>query len=255
MSCDKHHRIALVDGDIYIFQAAVVAETPTDWGNGLWTLHADQREAEVMLHQKLYELQATVDADEVIVALSSRENFRKDILPTYKGNRKDVRKPMLIPALRQYVQEQFQTYERPGLEGDDILGILATWDGLRGTKIIVTGDKDMYTIPGYVYMSHKHEFGIAKVSEEDARYQHMLQTLTGDTTDGYSGCPGVGPVKARKVLDAVEGEPKDYWGAVVKAYEKAGLSEEEALVQARVAYILQASHYDFHNKEPILWTP
>lgn len=255
MSCDKHHRIALIDADIYLFQAAAVVETPIDWGDGLWTLHADEEEAILLFTETINRLTEEVEADEVVLALSDKENFRKNILPTYKSNRSGVRKPMLIPRLRTVATARWNTYLRPGLEGDDILGILSTWDGLRGTKIIVTGDKDMYTIPGYVYMSHKYEFGIANVSAEDARYQHMLQTLTGDTTDGYSGCPGVGPVKARKILDAVEGGPKDYWTAVVKAYEKAGLSEEEALVQARVAYILQASHYDFHNKEPILWNP
>lgn len=255
MSCDKHHRIAIIDADIYIYQAASAVETPIDWGDGLWTLHADEKQATILFNETITQLADAVDADEVILALSDKENFRKNILPSYKSNRSGVRKPMLIPRLRTVAIARWNTYLRPGLEGDDIIGILSTWGGLRGTKIIVTGDKDMYTIPGQVYMSHKPEFGIAKVSTDEARYHHMLQTLTGDTTDGYSGCPGVGPVKARKILDTVEGEPKDYWAAVVKAYEKAGLSEEEALVQARVAYILQASHYDFHNKEPILWTP
>ena len=29
-----------------------------------------------------------------------------------------------------------------------------------------------------------------EISENEANYWHMMQTLTGDSTDGYSGCQG-----------------------------------------------------------------
>jgi DNA polymerase-1 len=45
------------------------------------------------------------------------------------------------------------------------------------------------------------------------------------------------------------------WERVVSAYEKAGLSEAEAITQARVARILRASDYDFVNKSVKLWSP
>ena len=35
-------KIALIDADVLVFQAAVVAEKATDWGDGVWTLHADE---------------------------------------------------------------------------------------------------------------------------------------------------------------------------------------------------------------------
>lgn len=251
----RERRIALIDADIYIYQAAVGAEVATDWGDGLWTLHADANDAEANLHAEIKRLVEVVEADEAILALSDTENFRKQILPTYKSNRKGTRKPMLVPFLRDSVWKNWKTYQKDGLEGDDVLGILATWPGLKGTKVIVTGDKDLYTIPGLVYMSHKPELGITEVSHEQARYTHMMQTLTGDTTDGYTGCPGIGPVRAKRILDAAKGTPKDYWSAVVNTYQKAGLSEEEALVQARVAYILRAEHFNTETKEPILWNP
>ena len=256
------NRIALIDADIYIYEAASAVETPIDWGDGLWTLHAEETEAEAALYSRIEDLADAVEADHTILALSDPENFRHKILPTYKSNRKGTRKPMLIPHLRLFVADQWETFQRPGLEGDDVLGILATWGGLKGDKVIITGDKDMNTIPGKVYMSHKPELGVVNITPEQARYYHMMQTLTGDATDGYSGCPSVGPKTAEKILKKVEeewepvlGAVPDYWPAVVQQYEKKGLSEEEALVQARVAYILQASHYDFHNRQPILWNP
>tara|TARA_R100000700_G_C3130555_1_gene115965 strand:- start:592 stop:885 length:294 start_codon:yes stop_codon:yes gene_type:complete len=87
------------------------------------------------------------------------------------------------------------------------------------------------------------------VTETLANYMHLYQTLVGDATDNYKGCPGVGPKKATEILE----EPT--WDSVVKAFEKAGLTEEDALVQARVARILRADDYNFHKEEVILWQP
>jgi DNA polymerase-1 len=72
----------------------------------------------------------------------------------------------------------------------------------------------------------------------------MYQTLVGDTSDGYPGCPGIGPVKAEKVL----GMPPN-WQDVVGAYRAAKLTEADALVQARVARILR------YGETPGTWTP
>lgn len=88
-----------------------------------------------------------------------------------------------------------------------------------------------------------------KTTQAEADYQFLYQTLVGDATDNYKGCPKIGEVGAKRILD------KDCsWDAVVAAYEKAGLSEEEALTQARVARILR---YEDVGKDfkPILWTP
>lgn len=257
--------IALFDGDIFAYEAAAAAEEPINWGDDLWTLHAYETPAKNALDDRIRSLTEKLEADEVIIALSDKDNFRKEILPTYKANRANVRKPMLLNVLKDYLRENFKVFERPRLEGDDVLGILATWKNLKGDKIIVSKDKDFKTIPAKVYYANRPDDGVREISEHDADYFHMVQTLTGDTTDNYKGCPGCGPVKAEKVLQAAldEGTPwatpaqlrSLYWQHVVATYVKAGLSEEEALVQARCARILRASDYDFKNKKPILWTP
>ena len=72
----------------------------------------------------------------------------------------------------------------------------------------------------------------------------------GDATDGYSGCPGIGPKTAEKVL-----EQGCDWATVVGCFKAKGLSEEAALIQARVARICHAKDYDFEKKEVILWNP
>jgi DNA polymerase-1 len=99
------------------------------------------------------------------------------------------------------------------------------------------------------------------VLEAQADYWHMQQTLTGDATDGYKGLPGCGPKGAAKILVQVGGGVAAnwvsdwYWPRIIEAYENAGLTEADALVQARVARICRNSDYDFSERKVILWTP
>ena len=42
---------------------------------------------------------------------------------------------------------------------------------------------------------------------------------------------------------------------MVRPFKKAGLTEDDALVQARVARILRAEDFNFETQEVILWNP
>lgn len=249
----------LIDGDITIYQVAAAAEVPTDWGNGLWTLHSDENEAKYKIDEAFERYMELLEADAMIIALSDERNFRYDVYPNYKHNRIGKRPPLLRACLKQYVLDTYHTYLRPGLEGDDVLGILATSTVLvKGDRIIVSEDKDMKTIPGKVCNVRKYEEqGILDISKEEARYWHMYQTLTGDTADGYPGCPGCGPKTAEKILgnDPQEWTYEIMWPKVVEAYAKKALSEDVALQMARIARICQRDDYDYKRKEVILWTP
>ena len=132
----------------------------------------------------------------------------------------------------------------PELEADDAMGIYAT--KLTG-NIIVSPDKDMRQIPGKLY---NLEDTTTITPDEGARW-HLIQTLAGDQTDGYSGVPGIG-VKRAETLFNKEGYS---WATVVKAFEDKGLTEEDALLNARLARILTVEDYDSKQKEPKLWTP
>lgn len=80
----------------------------------------------------------------------------------------------------------------------------------------------------------------------------MFQTLCGDSTDGYKGCPSVGAKTAEKILDVPTG---DMWSEVLATYEKKGLTYEDALIQARIARILRGDEYNLDTGEMNLWTP
>ena len=277
-------RTLLIDADVVCYEVALSAEIAVNWAEigdpDLWTVHARQEETEVRFRSAVAALQEKLDADEAILCLTDGANWRLAVYPLYKSNRSGKRRPILLQHLRQYALDHFRTYLRPGLEGDDCLGILATHPKLvPGEKIVCTKDKDLKTIPGLHFNWGKPDDGVFEVSEAAADLFHLRQTLAGDATDGYPGCPGIGMDRAMEALTervAWEQYPHEFksgprkgtvenrwrkieasspWHVVVSHYEKAGLNEEAAITQARVARILRASDFDFKNKTPILWSP
>lgn len=248
-------KTALIDADTLIYEASLAAEQPIEWGDDLWTLHASMAEARFRFDSLVETIKTATGADTLVLALSDGDasaRWRNKVMASYKFNRKRVRRPVCYVPLRAYCHETYTTFERPSLEGDDVLGILMTHPNIiKGDRVLVAIDKDMRTIPGEHYNYTKEDHFV--ITPGEAAYHHMLQTLTGDTTDGYPGCPGIGKVTAARLLDGELVE--NYWPIVVKAYEKAKLSEEVALQNARVARICHHTDYDFNKKEVILWTP
>jgi len=253
-------RTLLLDADIIAYKFAFTAEEAIEWDEGLWTLHAWLEPTAAQLDDYIAGLVGHLDATDVIVCLTDKANFRKSVLPTYKANRSGKRAPMLLRPLKDHMAENYPTYQRPGLEADDVMGILSTSKKIvTGERIIVSSDKDMKTIPGLLFNPDKDR-KVRNIPVGMANYWFLTQTLTGDKTDGYAGCPGCGPKTAAKILneflcDDTTFDAPSAWSAVLDAYAKKGLGPEEALVQARVARILRARDYDFKNKEVILWTP
>lgn len=262
----------LIDGDALVYQLAFSAEVKTDWAEPgeepNITIHADEAETTFRLVRAVEALKETHWADNVVFALSDPDaNFRLGFWPTYKGNRKDTRKPILHSRMREVVQEKYKTYLKPTLEADDTIGILATSQRLiPGEKVIISDDKDFNTIacPRAKFRKDKKtgQLETHDPSLLDADHWFMKQTLSGDMTDYYPGCPKIGPVKADKLIaDSLvyagcDGRwIENFWPTVVKTYEEKGLDEAYALTQARCARILRVFDFNFETQEPILWTP
>jgi DNA polymerase-1 len=248
-------RILLVDADIFAFACASAGQKKWDFGDGEVSIVVeDISKVTPGVDNKIAELKAQLEADEVILCLScaTADGWRIKILPTYKANRGE--KPVLLAAVKQYMREHYHTFERPTLEADDVMGILSTSTKLYpGTqKIIVSIDKDMKTIPGWLFNPDKDPKPW-KVSEEEADYWHMYQTLVGDTTDNYKGLPGCGPKGADKLLLTFPDIPA--WTKVAAAFKAKGLTEDDAILQARVARICRSTDYDYSKKEVKLWNP
>lgn len=242
-------RTLLIDGDILVVSTCAAAEKEIDWGDDQWTITSDIKSVKSTILTAIENIKKDLEATDAIVCLSKGSTFRHDIYPDYKGQR--GRKPIGTNEVKRWLIEEQGAVLKPGIEADDALGIYSTHPRLiKGEKIIVSADKDMLTIPGLVY----HGGELKDVSEREAEFNWMLQTLTGDTTDNYPGLKGYGPKKSERLLEEVP-EDEPYWPHVVAAYEKAGQTYEDALLQARLARILHWTDYDYKRKEVKLWTP
>ena len=244
----------LVDADIVAFQAAARNETWTDFGRDvgeLWVAHADM-DSMIRRWLKMFK------ADTAVMALSCREhNFRKDVLPTYKDNRKgsEDRRPDLLTDCKAYLAEAYESVLWYGLEGDDVLGILHTHPSRAyGETIVISEDKDLRTVEGLLYAPHRDEVGLIDITKLEADQFLCWQTLVGDSTDGYGGCKGIGKASPY-ALEVLEADADELWDIVVEGYASKGFTEEDAIVQIRCAKILTAEHYDTETKEIHLWTP
>lgn len=259
----------LVDADIVAYKFAAAAEENFCFDEGVPLQLLDNFEqVTVQVDEYLAELMTKLGGTKLVLALScpSEENFRLSVLDTYKANRKDIQRPTYLKQVREWLAQQYPKaiYQRPTLEGDDVMGILATSKAIQGKKIIVSEDKDLQQIPGWLYNPRKDDHP-RQIHEKDGDYYFYTQILTGDPTDNYKGCPGIGKVKAEKILQEALAtvvdwaEPYTYrdvlWSAVVATYESKGLTEADALQQARVARICQAQDYDFKGRKVILWSP
>lgn len=244
----------LCDADIFAYRASQSNQNLTERKTGCFTLYANGNKACKSVDESVATLMEKLEADRIIMALSDKKNFRKKVLKTYKAHRKFVNRPLALDFVRDYIHDKYETLMLPELEGDDVIGILATGNEyVEGDKIIASIDKDFHTIPGTFYNLDKETIKI--ITEEEADYYHLYQTLTGDDCDGYKGCPQIGDKKARIALDTWTEEWLKPWEAVVCRFKQAGLTEEDALIQARVSRILRSSDYDWHTRTIKLWEP
>jgi hypothetical protein len=269
-------RALLIDADIPLYRIAHSHQENFPWDEDTWSVHGDLRGAKDAYLQWLELLKKTLNAQGVRLLLSdTAANWRHSVYPDYKGNRAawaqkqkqqtwesfaapvlppkpGPQRPILHRPIREWIVAELEGEVAPTLEGDDLCGLASTIgpkiDPPGWERIIVSSDKDLKTIPGLLYNPDSPE-DIVTVTEEEADYYHLLQTLMGDRTDNYPGCPGLGDIKARKLLD----KKGATWQTVVDAYCSAGLTEEDALVQARVARVLRDGEYE--NGEVKLWTP
>lgn len=279
-------RTLLIDGDTIAFRVASACQHTVQWPSGLIEPFALTWEGEAATVKYIDRLMRRLKGTDYKVFLScpTEDNWRLQVDPGYKSNRKDSVRPMLLEHLKDFLRVNYGATHLAYLEADDVLGIYATSDELvPGEKIVVGRDKDFYTIPGLHYqLNNDNEAGdpvIVEVSPMDAIKNHYVQALAGDKVDGYDGCPGIGMKRAREIIENPEklypkegvitrgvnkgqavtkwhsAGPCSIWEAVVSQYEKAGLGEAEALLTGRLAKILTANEYDLETHEITLWAP
>lgn len=276
----------LIDGDVVAFIAASAVQKVIEDENGLLTYWADPVDGEIAVERLLGDIRQLRSGASETVFLSDKWNWRFDVDASYKSNRKDSVRPLLLDRLKDYLRAK-GAVSHPGLEADDAIGIMATAPGADTEERIIVGrDKDFASIPGLHHQLKNPEYRDASgkailkaITLEEADRWHMVQTLSGDLVDGYPGCPGIGPKRALAAVAECQrfvpekgvitrgprkGHPtikwrsepaESVWECVVSHYVKAGLGEMEALTTARLARILRWGEFDFQTNEVTLWLP
>ena len=236
----------LIDSDFLAYKAAQACEIGIDFGEDVIIAQSQFSEVLKVFHNELNKVTKAMMEDDFILYFSSTKNFRKKIYPDYKGHRMK-RKPLGYKRLVNYCRKNHNFKLIEGLEADDTIGIEATRFA-DPNNIIVSPDKDMRQIPSTLWNLTDD---VVEITKDDGDRWHLIQSLSGDPTDGYSGCPGIGVKRATELLDKNENK----WEAVCKAYRDRGLSDDDALLNARLAKILQKEDFDHDRNQPILWTP
>lgn len=235
--------VLIIDGDILNFTIGRVTEDISDFGDQV--CESFDKDAIVKL------LESGLDSigekcgysrENMIYSISCDSNFRKEHFPTYKSNRTEVVKPLGLKWLREYLKENSDKYNLlliEKLEADDCMGIMGT---SGDTKIsIYSQDKDLRTIPVRQWDFKKRDF-VTPTVLESTQFLYT-QVLTGDTVDGYKGCPKIGKVKAKLALKDCKNELEMLEACYVryaKAYSNTNEGPKEALLkqmgQARILH-------------------
>lgn len=196
-------------------------------------------------------------ASEYLMAMKGPGNYRDDIFPIreedgklvgYKASRYKAPEDsnQFVPEIRRRAIESGLAIEAIGREADDFVRIWAVQAEAAGDPFTVcTNDKDMKVIGGKFYNTQTKE--TFKISlEEGIRFYHE-QLLMGDAVDSIPGLPGIGPVKAKKMLsDCVDVE--EFRITIVAKYmDVFGDDWRNQLLSNGKLLYLQKHEHDFFN--------
>lgn len=173
-------------------------------------------------------------ADSYEAFLTGKDNYRYDIAKTvpYKGNRKDMKKPVHYDALRSHMVKRLGAVVVDGQEADDEVAIRMTKEPDK--YLLVGVDKDLWQIPGWHHNPKKAT--TEYVTDMDAYKFFCTQLLTGDRVDNIPGLDGIGPVKAAKALKNAKTK-EELLQSVFKAYVEKGFGIEYLTEQGQLLWL------------------
>lgn len=250
--------IALIDTDILLYE---VGSYTDDEGQPLsWPLAKSRADAKV---KKITE---DAGCHDYRLYITGDNNFRdrEGTIKPYKGHRVSP-KPANYSNLKKYftTSENFKgkVVVTDGYEADDALSIEQlswrsydeTWGDNQGldNTVICSRDKDLNMVPGWHYSwasGKQKEKEPYFVDEITGLRWFFTQLLTGDPTDNIPGLYGVGPVKAKKLLDGLT-EALSMYSVVQAEYEARFGSYWEMFMHenARLLWMLQSEDDDIRD--------
>ena len=150
--------------------------------------------------------------DFLVAAFDSKEKtFRDDIYPQYKAEREAMPEDLAeqLPLVRSILDAMgIPILEVPGLEADDIIGVLSRRGEKQGYEVrLISRDKDLkQLLSEHVKLLNVEEnttYGPEELKAEfGLRPEQFLEVLAlaGDSVDNIPGAKGVGVKTAAKLL-------------------------------------------------------
>ncbi len=143
------------------------------------------------------------------------KNFRHEMYPDYKANRKPMPEELAaqLPRLREVLSKWgVSVLEQQGVEADDVMGSVAKQSVAQTDRVwFFTGDKDFMQLLdhriGMLKPGHRGD-QVTAMTEEDIKKKFALTptdmidvfALSGDSADNIPGAPGVGEKTALKLI-------------------------------------------------------
>lgn len=226
--------IIIVDGDILAFQACPSKSHYSDDKTVRLDENGNRKPVELTRQQELKWLNDSWNnfykevtqigeklfCETTLIAIGGVRNFREDLFYDYKDNRnrRPEHRNMAVPLIRAKAIEEGLVVNAEGYEADDLIRIWAEQARSAGCEFTICSiDKDLLCIPGRHFLMHKDKEQIIEMDELEAARCYYEQILSGDDTDNIPGVPGIGPVKAKKLLSSCVSE-EEMQEVVVETY-------------------------------------
>lgn len=193
----------------------------------------------------------------------SRESFRTEELPEYKGTRGETpeefigQTELLVEAL---TAMRITSVSRERFEADDLIASLSHLGEKAGMRVlVVSGDRDtfqliteqttiLYPVKGVMNLARMDDAAVLEKYGVHAKQYPELAALVGETSDNLKGIPGVGPKTAAKwiqqfgSLDAILESAEEIPGKVGESLRE---NKELAVRNRRLNELVRSLEFDF----------
>lgn len=244
-------KLIILDVESYLYKASYSCKDLREMEKFVYQEVLDLRKGIDFIDGTVKRLKNLLKAQDIVMVIGDTEkNFRKDIFPSYKGNRTQP-KPTMYDLLMDYIISKYEVVTLPTLEADDVARIVFEdkENFPHSEKVIVSIDKDFYTVPNVNFLRDLNDNKVVEfISAEVADYNLKLQVITGDSVDGYYGIPMWGKAKAKKFLD----EKERTWADVMELYKANGLDGSEYVSNKYCAKLVGIKNYNIEKGEVIL---
>lgn len=254
----------LIDADSLMYKAVYkLDDTEFIESKGLQHLSDDELPfalaefAQDRLEKKINEILTAISDEESNIWISGVEIYitkcsaplRKKINPNYKAHRKPN---LIVNCLRDMYAFRSDAIYDDEFEADDLIADRARELG-EYNCIIVTMDKDLKQIGGFIYDFYSHPDkrneegeviesypmrGLSYIPKKEANWFFAKQMLMGDSCDDVQGLPKVGEKTAEKIL---AGKESDFSliRAVLKEYKRVHQENymEQLMLNKRLLYL------------------